>query len=155
MVHDKLVTEASGQSTSVKIKQTIWLLNSYLQTAEQVPDPRQVLHAKVFPVKLPTGTVELCSSSVGFVINDRKHLSELFSGKARSLDFDVNEVIRLEPFLKWAGLDKRYLSSSVKETSTVRGDSDFTPAPPSWSIAQKAHGLPRYGVSPSYYIVDY
>jgi hypothetical protein len=106
MVHDKLVAEASGQSTAEKTKQTIWLLNSYIQTAKQLPDPRQALHAKVFPVGLPTGTVELCSSSVDFAINDRKHLSDLFSGKARSLDFDVNEVIRLQPFLKWAGLDK-------------------------------------------------
>jgi hypothetical protein len=155
MVHDKLVAEASGQSTPERIKQTIWRLNSYIQTAKQLPDPRQVLNAKVFPVRLPTGTVELCSSPVDFTINDRKHLSDLFSDKARSLDFDVDEVILLEPFLKWTGLDKRYLSSSVKEVTVVHGAADFTLAPPTRSIAQKAHGLLRYEVSPSYDVMNY
>ncbi|KAL2866124.1 uncharacterized protein BJX67DRAFT_372785 [Aspergillus lucknowensis] len=146
MVYDKLVSEGNGQTPPEKIKETIWLLNSYIQDEHDFPDPRQVLQSRVFPVKYPSGVVELCSSSVDFAINDRMHLSDLFTGKAKFLDFNVNEIARLEPFLKWTGLHARYLSSSVKEISAVHGDSHRPLTSPSRKIAGKAHGLLRIAV---------
>ncbi|KAJ0422940.1 hypothetical protein BJY00DRAFT_299903 [Aspergillus carlsbadensis] len=146
MVHDKLVSEGKGQTSPDKVKETIWLLNSYLQNKHDFPDPRQVLQGRVFPVKYPTGAVELCSSSVDFAINDRIHLSAWFTGKAKFVDFDVNEVARLEPFLRWTGLETRYLSSSVKEISAVRGEPHRSLTSPSRKIAGKAHGLLRIAV---------
>lgn len=144
MVHDKLVEEGNARCSPQKIKQTIWLLNSYIQNESNIPDPKAVLQARVFPVRYPNGTVELYSSAVDFAIADRKHLLDLFSGRARFLDFDVNEVARLEPFLQWTGLDKRYISSSVKEISMVRGDSHRALTSPERNIARKAYGLLRY-----------
>jgi hypothetical protein len=144
MVYDKLVSEGNGQQPPEKVKETIWLLNSYLQNEHDWPDPKHVLQGRVIPVKYPTGVIELCSSSVDFAVSDRIHLSGLFTGKAKFLDFDVNEVARLEPFLKWTGLDARYVSSSVKEISAVRGDVHRSLTSPSRKIAGKAHGLLRY-----------
>ncbi|THC92937.1 hypothetical protein EYZ11_007580 [Aspergillus tanneri] len=42
----------------------------------------------------------MCSSAVSFAIGDRKHLLDLFSGKAKFLDFSLNNILRLEPFLR-------------------------------------------------------
>ena len=143
MVHDKLVEQGGGQSSVSDVKETIWLLNSYLQGEEELPSPRRLIASKVFPVRYPNGTVELCSSVVDFAITDRKHLSDWFSGKAKFLDFNVNEIPRLEPFLRWVGLEARYLSSSIKEISALCGDSHRSLALTDRSIARKAHGLLR------------
>jgi len=144
MVHDKLVEEGNARCSPPQIKQTIWLLNSYMQSESNTPDPKAILHARVFPVRYPNGTVELYSSAVDFAIADRKHLLDLFCSRAKFLDFDVNEVARLEPFLQWTGLDKRYISSSVKEISMVRGDSHRALISPERNIARRAYGLLRY-----------
>lgn len=152
MVHDKLVEEGNSQSSPEQIKETIWLLNSYMESDSSLADPIRVLQAKVFPVRHSNGVVELCSSAEGFGISDRKHLSDLFANRAKLLDFDVNEIARLEPFLQWTGLDKRYLSSSVKEISMVRGDSHGSLTSPERNIARKAYGLLRYD---SLYITEY
>jgi hypothetical protein len=144
MVHDKLMEQGSGKLSAEEVKQTIWLLNSYMQNENDLPSPRQVLRAKVFPVRYPTGSVELCSSAVDFAIADRKHLLDYFSNKAKFLDFNVNEIARLEPFLLWTGLDRRYLSSLIKEISTVRGDSHKSLTSSDRNIARKAYGLLRY-----------
>ncbi|GFF84697.1 conserved hypothetical protein [Aspergillus udagawae] len=146
MVHDKLVGQGSGKLSAEEVKQTIWLLNSYMQDENNLPDPRQVLTAKVFPVRYPTGSVELCSSAVDFAIADRKHLLVSFSNKAKFLDFNVNEIARLEPFLQWTGIHRRYLSSLIKEISTVRGDSHKSLTSSDRNIARKAYGLLRIAV---------
>ncbi|KAF4212811.1 hypothetical protein CNMCM5878_000675 [Aspergillus fumigatiaffinis] len=146
MVHDKLVEQGSRKLSAEEVKQTIWLLNSYMQNENDLPSPRQVLRAKVFPVRYPTGSVELCSSAVDFAIADRKHLLDYFSNKAKFLDFNVNEIARLEPFLLWTGLDRRYLSSLIKEISTVRGDSYKSLTSSDRNIARKAYGLLRIAV---------
>ncbi|KAL5044287.1 hypothetical protein BDW71DRAFT_199144 [Aspergillus fruticulosus] len=146
MVHDKLVEQGRGQALVEEVKETVWLLNSYFQHETNLLSPHQVLEAKVFPVKYPTGGTQLCSDAADFAIPDRKHLSDLFSGKAKFLDFSTNEIARLEPFLAWAGQEKRYLSNVVKEISTVRGDSHRSLNSPGFNIARKAHGLLRIAV---------
>lgn len=144
MVHDELVEQATGKASIHDVKETIWLFNSYLQDDEEVPpSPKQLTESKTFPVKYPNGPVNLCSSTVGFAIKDRKYLSDLFSGKAKFLDFDVNDTPRLEPFLRWAGLETRYLSSCIKEISALCSDYQQNPTSPDRKIAQKAYALLR------------
>ncbi|KAI9038751.1 uncharacterized protein KD926_010486 [Aspergillus affinis] len=145
MVHDKLVEQGRGQTSINEVKDTIWLLNSYLQGEEEPPSPTQALASKVFPVRYPDGIVSLCSSVVEFTIFDRKHLSHYFSDQVKSLDFELNEFPRLAPFLRWARLEARYLSSSVKEISAHSGESHRLTSP-GRNIAQKAHGLLRIAV---------
>ncbi|KAL4968127.1 uncharacterized protein BDV14DRAFT_206779 [Aspergillus stella-maris] len=146
MVIDKLVEQGRGEGSIDEVKETIWLLNSYLHEDDNHPDPTNALNSKVFPVKSPDGSVELCNHDVEFAVADRKHLSSLFAGKARFLDFSVNEVARLEPFLKWTGLNRQCLSSSVKEISSLRADSSERLVPPERNISKKAYGLLRIAV---------
>lgn len=143
MVYDKLVEQASEGASIQDVKETIWLLNSYLQDEEVPTDPKRLIERKVFPVRYPKGTVSLCSSRVDFTIKDRKHLSDLFAGKAKVLDFEVNDIPRLEPFLRWTGLEARYLSSCVKEISGLCDNYRQSLTFPDRKIARKAHALLR------------
>lgn len=146
MVHNKLIEQAAGKAPIREVKETIWLFNSYLQDydeEETLPSPKKLLKSKIFPVKYPNGTVNLCSCTEDFAIQDRKPLSDLFSGKAKFLDFDFYEIPRLEPFLRWAGLETRYLSSCVKEISALCSDYHQSLTSPDKKIARKAHGLLR------------
>ncbi|KAL4796623.1 hypothetical protein BDV19DRAFT_398235 [Aspergillus venezuelensis] len=146
MVNDKLVEQGRGQVSIDEVKETIWLLNSYLQEDDNHPDSTNALNSKIFPVKSPDGSVKLCSHTVDFAVPDRKHLSTQFAEKAKFLDFSVNDVARLEPFLRWTGLHRRYLSSLVKEITSLRADSSERLVPPERNISRKAHGLLRVAV---------
>jgi hypothetical protein len=143
MVIDKLKGQGAGQLPVEEIKQTIWVLNSILQSEIEHPSPEPILESRIFPVRDPNGHVELCTSAAAFAIADRKPLHDLFSNKAKFFDFNLNDVSRLEPFLKWAGLENRYLSCSVKEISTLCGDSNRRMSNPNRDISRKSHGLLR------------
>jgi hypothetical protein len=143
MVLDKLITQGSQPTPVDEVKKTLRLLNSYLESTEDLPSPKQLLKRKVFPVRYPNGIVELCSSTVNFAIADRKHLLDLFSTEAKFLDFDINEIANIEPFLRWTGLENRYLSCSVKEISTLHGDSHRSLTSADRNISRKAYGLLR------------
>ncbi|OJD13250.1 hypothetical protein AJ78_06272 [Emergomyces pasteurianus Ep9510] len=148
MVHDKLVEQGRGRASVDEIKETIRLLNSYLERGREheLPNPKRLTKSKVFPVKHLNGTVKLCSFATDFAIADRKHLLDLFSDKAKFLDFGVNDILGLEPFLRWVGLEPRYLSTSTKEISSLVGDSHRSLTSPDRNIALKAYGLLRIAV---------
>lgn len=143
MVLDELIEQGRRQSSVEEIKQNIEVLNSFLKSDKGPPSPSGILDSQVFPVRYPAGSVNLRTSTTDFAIADRKHLRSLFSSKAKILDFDINDIPRLEPFFKWTGLDSRYLSSSVKEISTLCGNFDRLVSDPDRDIRRKAHGLLR------------
>ena len=143
MVHDKLLEQATGGASIPEVKKTIGLLNSYLRDEENLPSPKKVIGSTVFPVRYPNGAVNLSSLTSGFAIKDRKHLSDMFSGKAKFLDFEVNDTPQLEPFLRWTGLEERYLSSCVKEISRLCDDYHRPLTCPDRQVARKAYSLLR------------
>ncbi|RDK42854.1 hypothetical protein M752DRAFT_275955 [Aspergillus phoenicis ATCC 13157] len=148
MVVEKVRDQGRTGSSSVdEVKSTIWTLNSLLQSEQaSIVPPNQVLDSAVFPVRFPQGGVQLQTSASTFAIADRKHLLSHFSPKAKLLDFEVDEVPRLEPFLQWTGLKGRYLSSCVKEITMVGGDDARPLSNPCRDICRKAHGLLRVAV---------
>lgn len=143
MVYDKLIEQATGGASTHDVKETIWLLNSYLQDEEVLVNPKRLIECKIFPVRYPNGTVSLCNSMIDFAIKDRKHLSDMLSGKAKVLDFEVNDTPRLEPFFRWTGLEARYLSSCVKEISSLCDNHHQSLTFPDRKVARKAHALLR------------
>ena len=61
----------------------------------------------------------------------------------KTLDFIDREVRSLEPFLRWAGLDARYISRNAKEITSL-GSGSLTPVSEDrYDIRKKAHGLVR------------
>ncbi|KAH8698523.1 hypothetical protein BGW36DRAFT_376264 [Talaromyces proteolyticus] len=146
MVVDKLADQGAEETSIQDIKTSIWQLNALLKKEENHPSPNQILKRKVFPIKCSGEGVDLRSSETDFAIADREQLLYLFSGKSNILDFEVNDILRLEPFLRWTGLESRYLSRSVKEISGLcSGDSQRLVAHDR-DIALKAHGLLRIAV---------
>ncbi|KAK1657077.1 hypothetical protein BDP55DRAFT_721711 [Colletotrichum godetiae] len=124
---DELLNKANEQPTVTvaEIKETIWLVNTLLHSATSYPDPEQLPDSAIFPVEHPTGQVSLDTSRTEFVIRDRKPLAEMFASKVRVLNFSLDEFHRFGNLFSWLGLDSRYLSSSVKEISTVASDSQI------------------------------
>lgn len=146
MVVDKLEGLAKDQGTSVEeIKNTIWQVNALLQSEEDSPSSSRILNETVFPVRNPNNSdhVQRCSSKTDFMIPDREPLLRLFSDRARKLDFTVNDIHRLEPFLRWAGLENRYLSRCIKEITAVGNGDSKRLISTDRDIALKAHGLLR------------
>ncbi|PYI03189.1 hypothetical protein BO78DRAFT_452009 [Aspergillus sclerotiicarbonarius CBS 121057] len=146
MIHEKLVDQGRAQAAIGDIKDTIRLLNAYIQVAEVTSNPKQIRESKVLPVRYPNGTVGLISATIDFAIVDRKHLSDLFSGKAKLLDFRMNEIVQLQPFLRWLGLESRYLSSCTKEISMLSEQMHLPLSSPDRNISRKAHALLRIAV---------
>ncbi|KAI3323331.1 hypothetical protein HD806DRAFT_544090 [Xylariaceae sp. AK1471] len=130
-------------ATVSEMKQEIWQFNSLLSTAQNKLDPGPILEVAVFPVRWPDGTLRLLSAaSSDFAIIDRKELGRTFGLVAKTLDFTLDEVHRLRPFLQWAGLDKRRLSVKVAEV-TVLTNSNKTFQESKHSIKPQAYALCR------------
>ncbi|KAK7453070.1 hypothetical protein Landi51_04065 [Colletotrichum acutatum] len=145
MACDELLKKGNKQpiATIAEIKETIWAVNTLVQSATSYPDPEQLLESAVFPVQYPNGQVRLETSRTQFVIRDRKPLSEMFTSKVKFLDFSLDEIHKLSNLLSWLRLDSRYLSSSVKEISTVTSDLQVRVQRPDRDIKRRASGICR------------
>ncbi|KAJ4267510.1 hypothetical protein NW762_003617 [Fusarium torreyae] len=128
------------------VKETIWALSSLLGSEDDLPDEEPIFLGTVFPVKYPNGSVKLQSGRTQFAIADRKALRDIFSLQAKMLDFTLDEVRRLRPFLSWLGMEGRYISTAVREISTVTGGRMDKLQYPDREIRQKAEGLYRIAV---------
>ncbi|EXF84440.1 hypothetical protein CFIO01_02755 [Colletotrichum fioriniae PJ7] len=145
MACDELLQKGNGHPTATiaEVKETIWAVNTLLQSAKLYPDPEQLLESAIFPVEDQTGQIGLETGRTQFVIRDRKPLAEMFASKVKFLDFSLDEVHRLSNFFSWLGFDSRYLSSSVKEISTVASDFRIKVQRPDRDIKRRAGGICR------------
>jgi hypothetical protein len=150
MVYDELLgMEPQHTTTVAEIKAQLWSFNSLLRTetlgGSQTP-PR-LLKKSILPIRYPDGQVSLRAADTEFAIRDHKSLGGRFCDKVKTLDFSDREVRSLEPFLKWAGLEDRYISRLVKETTTLGSGDKFPISEQRYDIRKKAHGLLRCGPS--------
>ena len=60
-----------------------------------------------------------------FVVTDRVKLSDIFRGHASFLDFTLEDVRRLDPFMGALGLKKKYLSLICTEETACNGGAEF------------------------------
>ncbi|KAF5570430.1 ATPase-like ATP-binding domain-containing protein [Fusarium phyllophilum] len=141
MVYDEL-RQSSGTNTE-ETKVAIMSLNGLLQTETTRLDPEPIRQAKVFSVRYPTGTVVLSSVSVDFAIGDRDKLKIMFRDKVALLDFEMDEVRRLRPLIEWLGLQDRYLSNSVEESTFICSDSERPISTPNRDLKRKAYHIAR------------
>ena len=121
MVYDEL--RQSPNDSPEEIKVAIRSLNEFLQTEPAYLDPEPIRKAKVFPIRYPNGNVSLGSIDVSFAIGDRERLKAAFETRISLLDFDLEDIRRLKPLFDWLRLEDRYLSSCVKEDTSIAGDS--------------------------------
>jgi hypothetical protein len=145
MAYDELKEMGSRvpPPSNAAVKETIWALNSLLSSTVDPPDEEPIFRGTVFPVRYPNKSVKLQSGRTQFAIADRKALGDIFAPQAKMLDFTLDEVRRLRPFLSWLDLESRCLSISVREISTVAGGRMDKLQYPDREIRQKADGLYR------------
>ncbi|KAJ5982538.1 hypothetical protein N7451_012638 [Penicillium sp. IBT 35674x] len=156
MAYDDLL-ESSSQVTMDEVISKIWCLNALLSTDDTYVDPRPLLQKPIFPVLFPNGSSALCSADTRFAIPDREHLASRFRGKIKLLDFTQEEVRSLRPFFDWANLSHCYLSASVRELTSISGDTMPFISSPTRNIRHKAHAILRVAAtfnSPRYHAND-
>lgn len=152
MVYNKLTDKDAPALPIEEIKSTLVQFSSLLESeghgdGDGMLDPVAVLDNRVFPVKLPSGNVQLWDAqakegwNLKFAIPDRKPLAEAFSTKAAFLDFDMSTVQSLQTFIGWAGLTKGCLSHAVKEIPSVDVASARPLSLPHCRISTKAYAL--------------
>lgn len=122
MIYDELIRLGSSPTTSIpNTRDKIMAMNSYMidMDASTYPDQKNMIKAKVLPIRDPDGSVKLASADSDFIIVDRMHLGAIFSAKVQTLDFDFDATCCLRPFIEWLGLDQKYLSSQIREITRV------------------------------------
>jgi hypothetical protein len=144
MAIDELKEAGNRQPTSVlEVKESIWTVNSLLSTESSLPNSRATTKSRVFPVKQANGDVTCGSSATNFFVIDREPLRLSFEGRVKFLDFTLEEVVELWPFLKWTHLEDRYLSHCVKEITSFHGRDAMLISNPDRQIQNRAYALLR------------
>ncbi len=145
MAIDELKHTGSRPSVLVpEVKQSIWTVNSLLSTETSLPDPSDILNSSIFPIRYPHGDVTCRSVSTEFFVVDREQLSQNFATKVKFLDFSLEDVVRLRPFLHWAGLQSRYFSRCIKEVTSFPGEGASPISSTDVQIRYRAHPLLRF-----------
>ncbi|KAK4233160.1 hypothetical protein C8A03DRAFT_19708 [Achaetomium macrosporum] len=152
MVYSKLTSQHDPELSVEEAKETLVAFNSFLAIDDgglgfDEFQPTPVLKNRVFPVRFPSGEVELLTGTEGFALLDRRPLGEDFAGLAKFLDFGMDELRMLRPLIRWAGLGNRYLSKSVKEISRADSESTRPISALHRDIRGKAHALLRIAMT--------
>ncbi|KAK4235362.1 hypothetical protein C8A03DRAFT_36794 [Achaetomium macrosporum] len=159
MVFDELLRTTPGTPVD-EVKHTLWSFNALLQIEPDRPSPKRLLRARIFPVRCGDDAPVLKSTRTDFALIDREHLAEKFWGKINVLDFTLEQVRQLQPFIEWAGLQPRYLSAAVKQITSRPPEGGRTRpiSVPERNLKGKAHALlriakmfnsPRYQADPA------
>jgi hypothetical protein len=87
-------------------------------TAESL---QKLSDCKCLPIRKSDGTVVMMDRSAEFSILDRREYEEIFRHEINIMDFSLEQVHTLMPFLLAFGLQDRYISRQVKEETKVQG----------------------------------
>jgi hypothetical protein len=144
MAVDELKEAGSRERTSVaEVKESIWTVNSLIPSSANCPNPGAIARNRIFPVKHPNGAVTCASITTEFFVTDREPLRECFETVVKLLDFTLEDVVKLGPFLDWVRLGDRYLSHRVKEIASFHGGEATPILNPNRQIKNRAHALLR------------
>ncbi|CRG88031.1 Cadherin-89D [Talaromyces islandicus] len=120
-VEQLLLVAAEVPPRMSEIKKAISAINDLNPTRASLEMMKQI---KYLPVRTVQGTIELKRPSEEFFIGDRREYTSVFQGKVDILDFSLEEVHDIHPFLEALELGDRYMSVAVQETTRVQEPSD-------------------------------
>ncbi|KAK6825522.1 hypothetical protein PG987_013016 [Apiospora arundinis] len=129
--------------TQEEAKEAIWTVNALIPGSKQHPSKRCAVGRRIFPVRDPDGNVRLESKSAEFFVADRDDLKSMFKTKVSFIDFSQKDVVRLQPFLDWAGLQAKYLSASTREVTSCHTGPAQQSLNSERRIRNRAHALLR------------
>lgn len=101
---------ARGQPSLPEVKEMIWAINNM---DPKPGDLESMVECNILPVRgdrSGSERVSFCNYHSNFVVIDRLKLGEVFRGHIGFLDFSLEEVRQLNPFLEALNLDKKFLS---------------------------------------------
>lgn len=143
MIYDEL-RHAGGQKSIDDIKNDIWSLNALLQTDRTHIDPAPLLKEAILPVKYPDGGSALRNIDAVFAVGDDRQLCGRLQAYINLLDYDFEEIRLLKPFIRWAKLEERYLSQSVREFTRVSPQATRRPiTEDKYEVNRKAYAILR------------
>jgi hypothetical protein len=121
---EELVALATQHLTVQRVKQLIWAINGM---RPNLIDLDILSTCNFLPVKIPqpdaAHRMAFRARQSDFVIIDRIKLAEIFEGRVEFLDFNLEEILQLEPFLTSMGLGSKYLSLLCREETDCQGES--------------------------------
>lgn len=121
---DELLSIEIQHLPIARVKQLIWAVN---EMKPKSADLNILLTCKFLPVRgLQRGAgteIELRSSQSDFVIVDRSKVARIFEDDLEFLDFSLEEILQLKPFLRAMGLSDKYLSKLYSEETDCQGES--------------------------------
>jgi hypothetical protein len=144
MLVDELSRLVSLKLKVNDVKSLIWQVNSFSPSRK---DLEKLKSLPIFPVKITGGTsdpVVLRVRTEKFSINDRQPWADAFKGKIDFLDFALEDVRKLQPFLSSFDLGDRYLSRAVAEMSSFQGEVGERSKKLTTQLRGRAHALARY-----------
>ncbi|KAL7793993.1 hypothetical protein V8C43DRAFT_280823 [Trichoderma afarasin] len=107
--------------------------------------PDEMKKFKIFPIRQPGAqeNIQFCDGNAEFAIADTRPLEDNFRNQIKTLGFTFDELHSLGPVIRWLGLEKRYLSRLVTETSKVEDDDRVLNPSLSHNIESRARALCR------------
>jgi hypothetical protein len=145
---EELNSMARRSPTASGVKRMIWAINAM--------NPKQgdldtLLTSGILPVRRPepspSRNISFQSCQTDFVVIDRIKLAEIFDGYTAFLDFTLEEVRQLDPFLHSLGLDEKYLSMICDE-KTACTENGLTDSTLTAEFNERAYDLLRYARKP-------
>jgi hypothetical protein len=122
MLVDELSRVTSSKLTVDEVKSLLWQINSFSPTRKSL-EKLKIL--PIFPVKEASrgsDAAVLRARNEKFLIIDRQPWADAFRGRIDFLDFNLEEVRKLQPLLSCFDLENYYLSRAVAETSSFQGE---------------------------------
>ncbi len=123
-----LCSLAETQPSVTAVKQMIWAINAM---DPEESDLLPLIPCSILPVKSAgdaTAGISLQNCRSNFTVIDRTKLADVFMGYVGLLDFSLEEVRQLEPFLQALHLNKKYLSRICTEETACSDDGDLDEA---------------------------
>jgi hypothetical protein len=115
---------ATRHPTVQRVKELIWAINGMRPSSNDL----NILSTSNFlPVRVPqpgaVHEIEFRTCQSDFAIVDRIKLADIFEGRVEFLDFNLEEILQLEPFLRSLDLGSKYLSLLCREETDCQGES--------------------------------
>ncbi|KAN0122902.1 hypothetical protein V8E51_001228 [Hyaloscypha variabilis] len=140
LVYRELLNIGSSTPEISYVKNLLWSLKAILPSdTSAIPAfADELASCRIFPVRMSNGSVQPLTANQDFAIIDRQNYADVLKNKIKILDFNLDEVRRLRPLIKWAGLTGRYLSRSVVENTVVDDELCIEDENLTYDLARKA-----------------
>lgn len=144
MAIDELKEAGGRQPISVEeVKASLLTVNSLLCSESDAQQP-EIMESNIFPVRYPESGVRCVSAQTQFFIFDRESLRSSFEDHVKFLDFSLEEIVKLRPFLSWARVEDRYISRCVREFTSIQDSGTHPMSKHGHEFRHRAHALLRY-----------